>query len=215
MILGMHSLQDVIDVLKAKDQEVAEMQKGFDAVPIGTFGRDDWGKDWTEFRIRYIKARNFANARITQALPLTVLPGVDYSKIPDSLPSVWDGILDAFTVDRSKGIQKGDFQDLYGRLIAMNGKIDEKKVPQPSQDADMKLDIALGQTLNTLGLPQKLPDVPKPNSPVGIFTMLAIGGAIAAGGAIYLGWKPFAPKPYQGNQGNGTITPSHETKEQE
>ncbi len=102
------------------------------------------------------------------------------------MDSQWNDVRDSLS-NPDRTTAKGDMQDLFERLTAMGGKVDESHFPQPvATDVDLeifkKADAAKRQIEDT---------TKKATSPWVIGGVLAAVGLV---GAAYLGWKPFAPK---------------------
>jgi hypothetical protein len=137
-VLGHHSVGELRDWLSAIDYQAGQIAAAYAAFGPTWQVQDaaahhEWAGEWKALHSRYGAARSRAQFAIARA-QLEVA-------IPDSLIPVedeWQAVLHALA--KTPGaVAKGDFQDLYNRLAAAQGKpIDLSKMPQPTAaDSDM------------------------------------------------------------------------------
>jgi hypothetical protein len=139
-VLGHHSVGELRDWLVDIDYQTAQIGAAYEAFAPAwqaqdTAAQHEWAGEWKALQARYAAARGKAQAAIFRAK-------LDVG-IPDSLIPVedeWQAVLHALA--RTPGaVAKGDFQDLYTRLVAAQGKpVDLSKMPQPTApDADLNV----------------------------------------------------------------------------
>jgi hypothetical protein len=137
-VLGHHSIGELKDWLSAVDYETGQIAVAYTSFASAWQAQDaathkDWATDWKSFQARYgaarAKARSvIARSRLEVGIPESLLPVEDE----------WQGVLHALAANPGT-VAKGDFQDLYNRLTAAQGKpVDMSKMPQPTApDADL------------------------------------------------------------------------------
>jgi hypothetical protein len=137
-VLGHHSVGELRDWLSAIDYEAGQIASAY-----ATFGptwqaqdaaaHHEWAGQWKALQSRYGAAHARAQFAIARA-QLDI--GIPDSVIP--VEDEWQAVLHALA--KTPGaVARGDFQDLYNRLAAAQGKpIDMSKMPQPTAtDADL------------------------------------------------------------------------------
>ena len=137
-ILGHHSVGELRDWLVDIDFQTAQIGAAYAAFAPTWQAQDpaahhEWAADWKAFQARYGAARGRAEGALLRS-KLDV--GVPDSVIP--VEDEWQAILHALAKTPGATV-KGDFQDLYGRLAAAQGKpVDFSKMPQPTApDVDL------------------------------------------------------------------------------
>jgi hypothetical protein len=136
--LGHHALGELRDWLAAIDYEAGQIGSAYAAFAPTWQAQDPvahraWLGDWQSLQSRYGVARAKAQSAIGHARWEV---GVPDSMIP--VEDEWQGVLHALS--KTPGATgTGDFQDLYNRLTAAQGRpVDMSKLPQPTAaDADL------------------------------------------------------------------------------
>jgi hypothetical protein len=137
-VLARHSVAELRDWIAAIDYQMGQVGAAYAASAASwqagdRAGEHDWLADWQALHTRYTLARARAEGAVGRA---------KLEPAPDSLISAedeWQGVLRALS--RTVGVTaKGDFQDLYDRLVAATGRpIDMSRTPQPTAtDADLR-----------------------------------------------------------------------------
>ena len=149
-VLGHHTVGELRDWLAAIDYQAAQVASAYAAFAPTWQVQDapahrEWAGEWTSLQSRYGAARARAQGAITRA-KLEI--GIPDSMIP--VEDEWQGVLHALA--KTPGTSaKSDFQDLYNRLVAAQGKpIDMSKIPQPTAvDADLSAYKAADTVIKT------------------------------------------------------------------
>jgi len=150
-ILGMATIAELRDLLKAKDYTIDQLTEAWTGF-LPTWaqrdltGMQDYQHDFDALVSRYQKARARAQAAIDDAAYHRAHPGFGERVPADSLinaQSEWDGVLDALNPDwRNNGRPKGSLQDLNDRLQKAQGKaVDYRDMPQPAINSDADLNL--------------------------------------------------------------------------
>lgn len=176
MILGQHSITEVKDLLKAKDSELADMQKAF--VSFGpTWSKSDaatfsaWSKDYDSLKNRYAIASTEAKAEIVAGEMVPLLSD-------DNIPSETGYQAVIHSLQPVPGtVTTGDLQDLFTRIQAAQvnaGQQAYKETPvqQPTKGSDTDLNV-----LNAATAAQKAIEKNKPSPAVQ--AGLIVGGVAA------------------------------------
>jgi len=137
-VLGHHTVAELRDWLSALDYEAGQIASAYATFAPTWQAQDaathhEWASDWKALQARYHAARARAQFATLRA---QIDVGVPDSMIP--VEDEWQGVLHALA--KTPGaVGKGDFQDLYNRLSAAQGKpVDVSKTPQPTAtDADL------------------------------------------------------------------------------
>lgn len=136
-ILGQHTVTELRDLVKAKDEDLRQFQLGYEDFAPTWKAKDPvafeaWTKAWKALKTRYSNAKTMANITFSaqKVNPLsedeTPAEGA-YSAILRSLQKV-EGT-----------VSPGDKQDLFNRIVAA-GKALDYKVPQPDgKDVDLQV----------------------------------------------------------------------------
>jgi hypothetical protein len=131
--MGLYTVAELSDLLKAKDEEMHAMDTAYNAYAPNWHGpdADNFANDWHALQARYASARTAATNTIANAsswIPANMNPADgDYHAVINSLIQV-EGTT-----------TKGDLQDLYNRLSAAQKKPVEGpdfKVSQPTKGSD-------------------------------------------------------------------------------
>lgn len=167
-IFGAYTVAELVDLLKAKDYQFAQVQKAIDdrhGVPVDS----SFAADWETLKSRYATAKNIANATIAVA---NVTPGPNNLITADSQ---YRGVLTALKRNPDGQYQKGDMDDLVTRLKLAGNVVDESHTPQPSPDSDFEF--------NTLKTLDKLPGGGPPSKPWPMWKkgLAALGGLVGLG----------------------------------
>ena len=180
-IAGAHTVAELIDLVKAKDYVIGEMQNGYDSFQDTWKATDaptqsKWLDDWNALKTRYGRAHllaevEIANAKI-QPLPNDVIPA----------ETAWTSILRA--LQKIEGVvSPGDLQDLYMRLSNAGKPVPTPRIPQPGKGTDVDLNV-----VNTL----------EPFDPIHYVAQnpkKSIAGAIILGGIGFLGYTAIVSAP--------------------
>jgi hypothetical protein len=134
--LGKPTIADEITLVAAKDHDTTAVIDAFKSFSPTWVKKDGaamaaWLADWGAFWKRWQSARQAANREILAAK-------VNLTPNDRLLSGSYNGILRAFTREQGR-FQKGDFQDLYNRLVAAGARVDMGP-PQPTAhdvDRDM------------------------------------------------------------------------------
>lgn len=138
-ILGQNTVDELRDLVAAKDYTIAQIDKAYAPFASAWRARDAsaaeaWEADFAALRRRYAAAKVLAAEAFTRA-QFTV--GVRDSLIPASVE--YDAILKAIRKDPNVQ-SRGDLQDLSDRLAAQGVRIDYAKTPQPKAvDEDLQV----------------------------------------------------------------------------
>jgi hypothetical protein len=184
-VLGQHTAAELRDWLAAIDYQIDQVRHAYDQFAAMWHVRDagaesDWKQEWHALLDRYGVARSSAQI----ALGLAKLDVA----VPDSLIPVeteWQAVHHALAPTPGT-VSKGDFQDLYGRLVEARGKpVDMSKVPQPKAlDADLATYKAADQVIRTA---EEVARGAAHAATVGPGTKLLLGAGFLA--AVYLTTK--------------------------
>ena len=149
-VLGHHTVGELRDWLAAIDYEAAQVASAYAAFASTWQAQDapahhEWAAEWKSLQARYGVARARAQGAIMRAQLEIAIPD---SVIP--VEDEWQAVLHALS--KTPGTTtKSDFQDLYNRLVAAQGKpIDMSKIPQPTAvDADLSAYKAADTVIRT------------------------------------------------------------------
>jgi hypothetical protein len=142
-VLGDPSVAELIDLVAAKDYEIAQLEQAYADFSPTWVQKDSaayvaWVNDWTALKTRYAIARSSAETDISIA---------KISPVPNNAinaKTTYNGILFAMSPVPNT-VSTGSLQDIYNRITAAGGKVDMSKVPQPKPGTDLDLNL-----LNTL-----------------------------------------------------------------
>lgn len=137
MLLGQPTVQDVRELIAAKDYTIAQMSTAHSKVrdqweKANKDEHAEWWRDWLSFNERYAMARRVALASVNTMTSAAVPDSMNPSPVSYAL------VLKTLTRDPDKGVQKGDLQDLFDRL-AKKTKVDLSNTPQPKSDVDLEI----------------------------------------------------------------------------
>lgn len=194
--MGLYTIAELRDLIKAKDQEMQAMTDAYNHFAPTWHGADadDFANDWHALLARYAAARTIASAAMANTSIF----------IPDNMNPVdseYHGVINAL-IQHEGMTAKGDFQDLYNRLTTAQNKPVEGKdfhVGQPTKgsDADENALKATGNFMDHLN--KAKPAIAL--SVAGIaasalasvlpIPILGIGGIVALGTGVYWTMKDF------------------------
>ena len=135
-IFGNHTVDELNDLLKAKDYDITQVQAAYNARGPAWHAKDAnaesaWLVDWHSFLDRYDAAHAKAKAEITAA---------GFIIGPDDLKPVegsWKAMMQALTKTEGSYTDQ-DFQGLHNRLANATGPIDFSGQPTPiAHDTDL------------------------------------------------------------------------------
>jgi hypothetical protein len=144
VIVGLHTIAELRDWLKALDYQIAEIERARLEVAPAWLVRDPagfaaWTAEWSAFRSRYTDAHDLAQGQI-------LLAKTEWT--PDNLNTAevaWQVVAYALRQDPGGPEHRGDFQDLYRRLVAARGaSVDLSRTPQPAKGTDADLIVYQG-----------------------------------------------------------------------
>jgi hypothetical protein len=144
VIVGLHTVAELRDWLRALDYQIAEIEAARLEVSPTWLVRDPagfaaWTAEWSAFRARYADAHNVADGQI-------LLAKIELR--PDTLitaEQAWQVVAYALQQEPGGPEHRGDFQELYRRLVAARGaNLDFSKTPQPAKGSDVDLILYQG-----------------------------------------------------------------------
>lgn len=160
--LGLHTVNETKDLIKAKDIGIADVEKARAALSAPP--DDTWDSQWSDFKNRY----NIAKAAAITEIATTTNPLV--SNNYQTVELGYQGILDSLS--KTPGTtQPGDFQDLWSRANAAS------VTPIPDHTAEIQPDS--NTTDPDLNLLNNLPSAPTVKSKTAFIIGASIVGTIA------------------------------------
>lgn len=184
-ILGQPTVQDMKDLLAAKDYTIAQVGNAYNAFAAQWAAKDvaaqaQWFGDWSSLNARYGAAKSKAQGAIDAESNIATAMFPDSTKVVPQ--SAWDGVLKALKQTYpDNAVSPGDLDDLSNRLTAAGQPQDFSKMPQPAPDADLQIIKAADKILGLGGISGGGGSTPFP-------WLETIGGAIAGG--IFIGSIP-------------------------
>lgn len=155
-ILGQPTVQDLKDLLTAKDYTISQVGNAYNAFAAQWAAKDvaaqaQWFGDWSSLLARYGKAKSSAQSAIDAETNVASALFPDSTKVVPQ--SAWDGVLKALkqTYPNST-VTPGDLDDLNNRLTAAGMTPDFSEMPQPAPDADLQIIKAADTTLGLVGI---------------------------------------------------------------
>lgn len=128
--VGDHSVAELRELLAAKDYEQDQIEIAVQKLGDALHQDPTWQAEWSALQKSYQAARKVAAARIAAT---SIVPA-NY----DPAETEFQGILRSLTLNPGH-YTRGDIEDLYIRLRAIGGTVDESHVPQPSASADSEM----------------------------------------------------------------------------
>jgi hypothetical protein len=221
MISGKYSLDELKDLLVAKDQEMVALEKAwraFDPTWMGldSAGDNAWLADFNALKARYAAARTVANAKAASAVDTSPSRKPDNEIVADA---EYRGVLSALQ-KQSGLVSPGDLQDLWNRLQGVQNAhavsvgqapapIAEAPVWQPGKGSDVdenRLKMADSSIAGAVAVAMAQAGlIPDPSNPyrqpppgakkTGIGTWLVLGGGLTLAGiaAVKIAWKVAKP----------------------
>lgn len=177
-ILGQPTVQDLKDLLAAKDYTIAQVGAAYNSFAAKWAAKDvaaqaQWFGDWSSLLARYGAAKSKAQGAIDAETNVATALIPDSTKVVPQ--STWDGVLKALKQTYPDStITPGDLDDLNNRLTAAGKTPNFSEMPQPAPDADLQIIKAADTTLGLVGISGSGGSSPFP-------WLETVGGAVVGG----------------------------------
>jgi len=157
-VLNVPTTQEVKDLIKAKDADIAAMGQGYADLSPTWVDKDNaaflaWTSDWNDMLSRYESAQASIKTELDSA-SASAPAGTEWDAVMTALRQAYPGY--ARGSDAPVPNTKGDLQDLQARLAAAGGKVPAHDVPQPTKGADTDLNVYKGAD-KAIGFLESLP----------------------------------------------------------